>query len=83
MSFNKANATPAHAEMPEDNHGTAFTASGSGRYEKSTLRGMMDSGCYPNMRRNDDGLSSKAKVNIQVRVAKQGVGELLSKEWVV
>lgn len=38
----------------------------------------MDSGCHPNMRRNEEGLSNKEKVSIQVRVAKQGVGSIAS-----
>ena len=37
---------------------------------------MLDTGCYPCMRRTTEGLSNQAKVNIQVRVAKQGVGSI-------
>ena len=76
MSLKATSAAPAHAEVPDEKYGEAFNASSSGRYRTSTLRGMLDTGCYPCMRRTTDGLSNQAKVNIQVRVAKQGVGSV-------
>ena len=69
-------AKPAHADMPDDQCGEAHTATTKGRYDQVTLRGMLDSGCYPNMRRSAFGLSNQSRVNIQVRVAKQGVGSI-------
>ena len=71
-----SNAYPAHAEITDEDCGTAFNASCKGRYVTSTLRGMLDTGAYPCMRRNAQGLSDKIRVNIEVRVAKQGVGSV-------
>ena len=76
MNFQSA---AAHADIPNDQSVEANACSsskGSIRTGQITLRGMMDSGAHPNMRRNDEGLSNRAKVNIQVRVAKQGVGSI-------
>ena len=69
-------AAPAHADIPDEKIGGAFNASSEGRYKTSILRGMLDTGCYPCMRRTNEGLSNETRVSIQVRVAKQGVGSI-------
>ena len=70
-------ATVAHANIPVGNEANACSSSkGSVRVGQTILRGMMDSGAHPNMRRSAEGLSNRANVNIQVRVAKQGVGSV-------
>ena len=79
MEFLNPIASPAHALLPAelDNEAFAATASSVNKPKmRVTLRGMMDSGCHPNMRRNSTGLSNKAKVNIGVSVAKQGIGSI-------
>ena len=69
-------AAPAHADLPEDSNAFAATSATNFINRHTTLRGMLDSGCYPHMRRNSNGLSNKTNVNIGVSVAKEGVGSI-------